>query len=92
MQAEPSSILNLSRDLVALRRREFAGQLASSEQLPAPHGVWAYETGGLTVAANFSDEPATLKTSPGEVLITTGEGALDGLVLQPWAGVIARSA
>jgi alpha-glucosidase len=92
MQAEPSSILNLCRDLLALRRREFAGQLASYEQLPAPRGVWAYETGGLTVVANFSDDPATLNTSPGAVLLTTGEGALDGLVLQPWAGVIARSA
>ena len=59
-QADPSSILHLCRDLLALRRKEFAGQLASYEQLPAPAGVWVYETGGLTVAANFSDEPATL--------------------------------
>jgi alpha-glucosidase len=92
MQAEPSSILHLCRDLLALRRREFAGQLASYEQLPAPRGVWAYETGGLTVVANFSGEPATLDTAPGAVLLSAGEGALDGLVLQPWAGVIARSA
>jgi hypothetical protein len=91
MQAEPSSILSLCRDLLALRRGEFAGQLASYEQLPAPRGVWAYQTGGLAVVANFSDEPATLDASPGAVLITTGEGALDGLVLQPWAGVIART-
>ena len=53
--------------------------------------MWVYETGGLTVAANFSDEPATLDAPPGAVLLATGEGALDGLVLQPWAGVIARS-
>ena len=92
MQAQPSSILHLCRDLLALRRREFAGQLASYEQLPGPRGVWSYETGGLTVAANFSDEPATLDGAPGPVLLSTGEGALDGLVLQPWAGVIARSA
>jgi alpha-glucosidase len=91
MQAEPSSILNLCRDLLALRRREFAGHLASYEQLPAPRGVWAYETGGLAVAANFSDEPAALNVSPGAVLLSTGDGALDGLVLQPWAAVIARS-
>ena len=58
---------------------------------PGRAGVWVYETGGLTVAANFSDEPATLDASPGAVLLATGEGALDGLVLQPWAGVIARS-
>ena len=91
MQAEPSSILNLCRELLALRRREFAGQLASYEQLPAPRGVWAYETGGLTVAANFSDEPATLDAPPGAVLLATAPDALDGLVLQPWAGVVARS-
>ena len=53
--------------------------------------MWVYETGGLTVAANFSDEPATLDALPGAVLLATREGALDGLVLQPWAGVIARS-
>jgi hypothetical protein len=51
-----------------------------------------YRTGGLTVAANFSDEPATLDGPPGAVLLATREGALGGLVLQPWAGVIARSA
>ena len=92
MRAQPSSILHLCRDLLALRRREFAGQLASYEQRPAPRGVWAYQTGDLAVAANFSDEPATLDGPPGAVLLRTGEGALDGLVLQPWAGVIARSA
>ena len=91
MRAQPSSILHLSRDLLALRRREFAGQLASYEQRQAPRGVWAYQTGDLAVAANFSDEPATLDGPPGTVLIATGEGALDGLVLQPWAGVITRA-
>jgi glycosidase len=91
MQAEPSSILNLCRDLLALRRREFAGQLASYEQWPAPPGVWAYASGGLTVVGNFSDEPALLDTSPGAVLLATGGDALDGLLLQPWAGVIARA-
>ena len=49
-------------------------------------------TGGLTVVANFGDEPATLDGAPGAVLLGTGDGALDGLVLQPGAGVIARSA
>ncbi len=91
MRAEPSSILRLCRDLLALRRKEFAGQLASYGQRPAPRGVWAYETGGLLVAANFSDEPATLDEPPGAVLLSTGEGALDGQVLRPWAGVIARA-
>jgi glycosidase len=91
MQAEPSSILRLCRDLLGLRRREFAGQLASYAHRPAPRGVWAYETGGLLVAANFSDEPATLDEPPGAVLLSTGEGALDGRVLQPWAGVVARA-
>jgi alpha-glucosidase len=91
MQAEPSSILRLCRDLLGLRRKEFAGQLASYAQRPAPRWVWAYETGGLLVAANFSDGPAALDAPPGPVLLSTGEGALDGQVLQPWAGVIARA-
>ncbi len=92
MQAQPSSILYLSRDLLALRRREFGGQLASYAQQPAPRGVWAYRTGGLRVAANFSGEPATLDRPPGAVLLASVDGALDGVVLQPWSGVIARSA
>jgi alpha-glucosidase len=92
MQAQPSSILHLCRDLLALRRREFAGRLASYEQWPAPRGVWAYQAGNLSVALNFRGKPATLDGRPGAVLLSTGEGALDGLVLQPWAGVIARSA
>ena len=71
-RADPASTLHLCRDLIALRRAEFAGQLASYTQLDAPAGVWAYRTGRLTVVANFTGSPVSLAEAggvAGEVLI-----------------------
>jgi alpha-glucosidase len=64
-RSDPGSTLHLCRDLIALRRAEFGGQLASYTQLPAPPGVWAYRTGGLTVVANFTDEAVRLREVAG---------------------------
>jgi alpha-glucosidase len=98
---DPASTLHLCRDLIALRRAEFRGQLASYTPLAGPPGLWAYRTSGrggdLTVAANFSKEPVALPEAVGEVLVTTdragaGPSAAHGpALLGPWAGVVARS-
>ena len=50
----------LCRDLLALRRAEFGGRLASYTQLPSPPGLWVYQTGRLTVLANFTGSPVRL--------------------------------
>jgi alpha-glucosidase len=91
-RGDPASVLQFCRSLLALRRAELGGTLAPCEMLPAPEGQWAYRTGGLTVAANFSDQPAALPDSAGEILLSTaGETLPGGGSLGPWEGVIART-
>jgi alpha-glucosidase len=95
-RADPASTLNLCRDLLALRRAEFGGQLASYTPLPSPRGMWIYQTGGLTVVANFTGSPVRLAeplAELGEVLVSTspaGEAEEAG-VLGPWSGIVART-
>src|SRR5262245_16151495 len=72
---DPASTLRLVRDLIALRRTAFAGQVASYERLPAPPGVWSYRSGPLVVTANFTDAPVPLSEPAGEKLLATGPGA-----------------
>jgi alpha-glucosidase len=86
---DPGSTLRLFRDLLALRRTAFAGQVATYERLPAPPGVWSYRSGPLQVTANFTDHPAP--APPGEVLLATGPEAVPGAALGPWQGLIIRS-
>jgi alpha-glucosidase len=89
---DPGSTLRLARDLLALRRTAFAGQVAGYERLPAPPGVWSYRSGPLMVTANFTGRGVRLPGSTGEVLITTGPGTEPGGELGPWQGLITRAA
>jgi alpha-glucosidase len=90
---DPASVLSFCRSLLALRRAELGGQIAAYERLPATDGVWAYRTGGLTVAANFSDTPLDAPGPPGEILLSTTSGAPSATgVIGPWQGTIARNA
>ena len=68
---KPESTLSLCRRLLALRRAELGRGLADFENLAVTEGVWAYRTGPLVVAANFTDQPANMPAEAGEVLLTT---------------------
>jgi alpha-glucosidase len=89
---DPGSTLRLCRDLLALRKAEFNGQVARYEQLPAPPGVWAYRSGPLLVAANFTGQAVTLP-GLGDVLLATGTAAQSAAstTLGPWQGLVTRS-
>ena len=88
---DPDSTLSLSRRLLALRRAELGRGLADFENLAVTEGVWSYRTGSLVVAANFTDQPASLPQEAGEVLLTTSaKGAPLPGMLRPWEGVITR--
>jgi alpha-glucosidase len=96
---DPSSVLWLCRDLLALRRSQFAGQTPAYCRLPSPPGVWAYRVGGLVVAANFAAEPARLGELGGPLLLSTSRTAMTpepggdpGPVtrLEPWEGIVMR--
>jgi alpha-glucosidase len=97
-RADADSTLWLCRRLLALRRTELSGGIASFEQLPAAEGQWAYRVGSLIVAANFSGQAVAIPRAAGEVLLATyGAGpdparALAGGVLGPWQGLVARLA
>ena len=90
---DPGSVLSLSRRLLALRRAELGRDLADFENLAATDGQWAYRTGQLVVAANFTDRPASLLPQAGEVLLTTSadQAPPSPGLLRPWEGVITRA-
>jgi alpha-glucosidase len=105
-RADPGSTLSLCRELLALRRAELGGGIAPYRELTVAGGLWAYQVGGLTVAANLSGEPVTWPGPAGPVLLATSApteraaGALAGagsaggegsLDLAPWEGVITRT-
>ena len=90
----PDSTLNFCRNLLALRRTEFNGQVAAYEQLAAPPGVWRYRSGPLLVAANLSGQAVTLPGPLGEVLLATGPlspSAATSVALGPWQGAITHA-
>jgi alpha-glucosidase len=102
---DPASVLALCRALLRLRRAELRGPesgapgaalpaaAASGYQLlQADDQLWAYRVGDLNVAANFSDQPASLPVPVGEVLQRTSSAPPAGQLLGPWEGVIARPA
>jgi alpha-glucosidase len=87
---DPGSTLWLCRRLLALRRAELGGGLASFSRLAGPEGQWAYRVGPLVVAANFSDQVAEVPAAAGEVLLSSGAAESAAGVLGPWEGIIAR--
>ena len=91
-QDDPGSVLSLCRRLLALRRAELGRGLADFENLAVAGGVWAYRTGPLVVAANFTDQPTDMPTEAEEVLLTTSadEAPPSPGVLRPWEGVVTR--
>ncbi len=91
---DAGSTMSFCRALIALRRAELGGRLATYEALLSAEGTWAYVVGGLTVLANFSDQPCPAPVPVGEILLAS-QGVpppAGDLVLQPWQGLIARPA
>lgn len=87
---DPGSTLRLCRDLIALRRSELPGQPISYQRLPGPAGVWIYRSGGLTVAASFTDETVSLPEPLQRVVLATSPMPETVGTLEPWTGAIAR--
>ena len=89
---DPGSVLSLSRRLLALRRAELGHGLADFENLAVTRGVWAYRTGQLVVAVNFTGHPVDVPAAVGEVLLSTSaeQAPPSPGLLRPWEGVITR--
>jgi len=88
---DPGSTLSLVRDLLALRRTAFAGQVVPYQRLPAPPGVWSYRSGPLVVTANLTGHAVRLPGPPGEMLLTTGPAGEGRPSPGPWQGMVTRA-
>ena len=94
---ERLSTLNLTRDLIALRRRTPDLQLGDYEPLQTPEETWAWRRGERAlVALNLSDEPARIAAAHGEIAICSnrdrdGEAVVDWLELGPQEGAVLIS-
>jgi alpha-glucosidase len=91
---DPTSVLNLCRDLIAIRRDRVDLHSGSYEARDAPEGIWAWRRGETTtVILNHGEMPASVPTGLATVLIGTdrqrdGE-RIDGTVrLDPWEAIV----
>jgi alpha-glucosidase len=94
---DPTSLLNLCRELIAARRAHPELSRGSYASLDAPSGVWAWERGRMTVAVNCSDQPVDINIGSGVVLIGTrpepkGRTVRGPLRLEPWEAILAEPA
>jgi alpha-glucosidase len=92
-RGDPGSVLSFCRDLIRLRKAEFGGEVARYQALPSPTELWAYQTGPLTVLANFSGHSVSYDHPGGSVLLSTGgqgQPAAASVTLAPWQGLILR--
>jgi alpha-glucosidase len=95
-RADSGSMLNLCRDIIALRRRIPALREGAYTRLDAPPDVWAYGRGdSAIVALNFSDQGAEVATSDGTIVLSTdrdreGQSVGVALSLSPGEGVVVE--
>ena len=98
-EGDPDSCLNLTRQLVGLRRRLPALRTGSLEFLPAPDGALVFRRGegdnSIVCAFNLSQTAVELNLPDGLRLIATERGPAQGggvpSQLAPWQGVWAAS-
>jgi alpha-glucosidase len=93
-RSDPSSILHLCRDLIALRKAERDLRLGSYRRRTSPDDTWVYSRGQrFVVALNMSDDAKKISRLRGSVTLSTGrdrdgETFAGGLKLDPWEGVV----
>jgi alpha-glucosidase len=91
---DPASVLNLTRDLIALRRAEAALRTGAYAEIEVAGGLWAFRRGdAATVALNLSGDDAALDGVRGRIAVATDRArhseAVDGtLALGPWQGAV----
>jgi alpha-glucosidase len=94
-RSDPGSPLNLTRDLVALRRAEEDLRAGAYTEVAVDGGLWAYRRGdGFLVALNLGADAASLPAE-GTIAIGTrrqrdGEAIVGSLLLAPGEGAVVR--
>jgi alpha-glucosidase len=93
-RGDPDSLLHLTRDLLALRRRTPDLGSGAYRSVEATPGTWAWNRGDRTlVAVNLTDGPGSVDRVTGSVLLGTdrhrdGDGVTGTLQLRGWEGVV----
>ena len=94
---DSGSILTLTRDLIALRKRTPDLRTGSYTTTAAPDGVWAWRRGTRhVVAVNLGDAARTLSNLTGRIAIATDRArdrdAITGsLRVQPWEALVIET-
>lgn len=94
---DPGSILCLTRDLIALRRRSPDLQTGKYATVEAPPEVWAWRRGEhMLVVINMADDERAVDAAGGIVRLSTdrrqeGTSVEGRLELGPWEAVVVES-
>ncbi|HUC87151.1 MAG TPA: alpha-amylase family glycosyl hydrolase [Candidatus Saccharimonadales bacterium] len=95
---QEDSTLHFTRDLIKLRHRLPALQVAAYEAVDSNDSVWAWHRSqAVLVAINFSNHHHELRDVSGEIVLGTvrhreGEAVTGLLHLGPWEGVVVEQA
>ncbi|MGI8708013.1 MAG: alpha-amylase family glycosyl hydrolase [Actinomycetota bacterium] len=95
---DPTSVLRLTRDLIALRREAQELTRGSYDPVDAPDGLWAWARGGRwRILVNLSDNDAVVDAPPGRVVLHTTREWDDrptngSLELGAWQGIVIDGA
>jgi alpha-glucosidase len=93
---DPTSMLTLARDLIALRRDAPGLQTGPYRSLDAPRGAWVWSRGDrIAVALNMASEDVTVSGIAGTVRVGTdgrrqGRHLGDGIRLRGWEAVVVE--
>ena len=94
---DAASILTLTRDLIAFRRRTPDLSTGAYATVPSPEGTWVWRRGtSITIAVNLTGSDATAEHLTGRVRISAdrardGEGVSGSLGLQAWDAVVIET-
>jgi alpha-glucosidase len=97
-RADPASVLHLTRDLLALRRRTPDLHSGAYVSQPGPDGLWAWRRGeGHLVVVSFAEHDAALDGLAGRIAIGTdrardGETFAGSVLVRAGEGLVAAVA
>jgi glycosidase len=87
---DPNSVLHMTHELVRLRATTDLGT-GVFRTVSRGDGVWVFQRGGLTVAANLSGEPRPISLPASRIVLSSlvGTDRAAGVTsLEPWEALV----